>query len=72
MGDLVTLLVLSLCGDVLIRFQGTIFNDILLIVLIALIPYWCYLALKNKVKKLRFFFFKSIKLYIIVYKNKNF
>jgi len=48
MGDLVTLLVLSLCGDVLIRLQGTIFNDILLLILIALIPYWCYLALKNK------------------------
>jgi solute carrier family 41 len=47
MGDLITLLVLSLCGDVLIRLQGTIFNDILLVVLFALIPYFCYLALKN-------------------------
>ncbi|ORX53757.1 MgtE-domain-containing protein [Piromyces finnis] len=47
MGDLITLLVLSVCGDVLIRLQGTIFNDILLIVLFALIPYFCYLALKN-------------------------
>jgi len=48
MGDLVTLLVLSLCGDVLIRLQGSFFNDIILLILIALIPYWCYLALKNK------------------------
>jgi len=48
MGDLVTLLVLSICGDLLIRLKGTIFNDILLVVLFALIPYWCYLALKNK------------------------
>jgi len=47
MGDLVTLLVLSVCGDLLIRLQGTIFNDILLLILILLIPYWCYLALKN-------------------------
>ncbi|OUM61345.1 hypothetical protein PIROE2DRAFT_45298, partial [Piromyces sp. E2] len=47
MGDLITLLVLSLCGDVLIRLQGTIFNDILLVILLALIPYFCYLALKN-------------------------
>jgi len=51
MGDLVTLLVLSLCGDALIQLKGTIFNDILLIILIALIPVWCYLALKNEVKK---------------------
>jgi solute carrier family 41 len=48
MGDLVTLLVLSLCGDALIQLKGTIFNDILLIILIALIPVWCYLALKNE------------------------
>jgi len=48
MGDLVTLLVLSLCGDVLIRLKGTVFNDILLIILITLIPVWCYLALKNE------------------------
>jgi len=47
MGDLVTLLVLSVCGDLLIRLQGTIFNDILLVILILLIPYWCYLALNN-------------------------
>jgi len=47
MGDLVTLLVLSICGDILIRLNGTIFNDILLIILLMFIPYWCYLALKN-------------------------
>jgi len=47
MGDLVTLLVLSFCGHILIKFQGTIFNDLTLVVLLVLIPYWCYLSLKN-------------------------